>query len=90
METTTIFMDDGIVQEVLCYLREHDIIPCTYQYKSSEVIDIEGSKKIRLNFSEWSYPFIEGRTVAQLVPDIFADMFISSGIPERNDSVKRQ
>jgi len=54
---------------ILDYMKTNKIIPITYQYTGAEEFAINGVKKIRLNFAEWSYPFVMGREAARMLPD---------------------
>lgn len=54
--------------EILENMRESGLVPYTYQYIGAEELEFNGSTQIRLNFSEWSYPFVAGREVSRMLP----------------------
>lgn len=73
MSTNTIEINRQSLLKILGEMRKDELIPNTYQYAGAEKSGINGEFRIRLNFEEWSYPFVAGRETSRMLPEKFYD-----------------
>jgi hypothetical protein len=57
--------------KILEEMRKDELIPNTYQFAGAEIFNFNDTPQIRLNFEDWSYPFIAGREVSKMLPEQF-------------------
>lgn len=66
-----ITLEKDLLLEVLTYLKKEDFISNTHQFAGVEETEINGERKVRLNFRQWSYPYVMGRESSCMLPDRF-------------------
>jgi hypothetical protein len=73
MSISAIEINRQSLLEILEKMRKDELIPNTYQYAGAEIINFNDTPQIRLNFEEWSYPFVAGRETSRMLPEQFYD-----------------
>ncbi|MBE7896212.1 hypothetical protein G7L40_20080 [Paenibacillus polymyxa] len=66
-----ILIEQNILLEVLSHMRKEGLIQNTYQFAGAKCIEVDGQRRIYINFEEWSYPFIMGREHSRTLPEQF-------------------